>query len=76
MERKGSQILIALVVIMLMAIAAYVKLWSIDYQLSSKEAPLLRLVISSFHFFNSFPFYSLLFVLVIVRFLILAGLLR
>lgn len=57
MGRKRRQILIALLVIMLMAIAAYVKLWSIDHQLSAKEARLLRLVTSSFHFFNSCPFY-------------------
>ncbi|XP_027072539.1 uncharacterized protein [Coffea arabica] len=42
MGRKSSGILIAFVVIMLMAIAAYIKIWTIDYRISSQESLLLR----------------------------------
>ncbi|XP_027177529.1 uncharacterized protein LOC113776538 isoform X2 [Coffea eugenioides] len=42
MGRKSSRILIAFVVIMLMAIAAYIKIWTIDYRISSQESLLLR----------------------------------
>ncbi|XP_027177533.1 uncharacterized protein LOC113776538 isoform X6 [Coffea eugenioides] len=45
MGRKSSRILIAFVVIMLMAIAAYIKIWTIDYRISSQESLLLSLIL-------------------------------
>ncbi|CAI9098022.1 OLC1v1034571C1 [Oldenlandia corymbosa var. corymbosa] len=39
---KTKQILIALAVVMLVAMAAYVKLWTIAYQISATEAAALR----------------------------------